>query len=61
MNLVYNAAEYNDRERPDIKVTAWGSSNFIGVAVRDDRPGIPDEELEVLSEWIETPSSTAAA
>jgi len=53
-NLVENAARHNDSESPSVEVAVTKTADTVEIAVRDDGPGIPDHEYEVLSEGQET-------
>jgi signal transduction histidine kinase len=48
-NLLTNAAKYGARGRP-ITASARAVGAFVEVAVRDDGPGIPQDELELIFE-----------
>jgi PAS domain S-box-containing protein len=56
--LVRNAIVHNDGDHPDVVVTvndAESDDNEVVVDVRDDGPGIDEQELRVLREGRETP------
>lgn len=42
-NVLSNAVEHHDRERPEIAVTARETDEHVEVRIADDGPGIPDE------------------
>ncbi|MEA5409367.1 PAS domain S-box protein [Haloarculaceae archaeon H-GB2-1] len=46
--LVENAVEHSDRETPTISVELTADPDAVEVAVRDDGPGIPEIEREVV-------------
>lgn len=43
--LLYNAVEHSDREEPTIVLTARETADTVEMAVADDGPGIPADEL----------------
>ncbi len=48
-NLVDNALAHTDADDPHVEVVARGETDrWVEVEVRDDGPGIPDQELEAL-------------
>ncbi len=53
-NVVENALEHHDCERPTIEVTVSTRGDNVTIQVADDGPGIPPEEVEVLDETAET-------
>ena len=59
--LVKNAVIHNDREHPAVGITVSRSTNEdnIVVEVRDDGPGIPESEWEVIRRGAETPLNHA--
>jgi len=58
-HAVRNAVEHNDRETPSVTVSVEsGDRDGHGVVrVADDRPPIPDTEVEVLKQDVETSST----
>ena len=47
---VENAIKHNDSTEPTVEIRVTGQSNdWVDVAIEDNGPGIPDQELEVLS------------
>jgi len=58
-NLLENAVEHSDRERPRVELTAEVDATAdrypTRIAVADDGPGIPEREAEVIREGEETP------
>jgi signal transduction histidine kinase len=56
---VENAVKHNDSTEPRIEIRVRGrSEDWVDVDIEDNGPGIPDQELEVLSEG-ETPLNHA--
>jgi len=56
---VDNAVKHNDNTEPRVEIRVTGrSDDWVDVDIEDDGPGIPDQELEVLSEG-ETPLTHA--
>lgn len=57
--LVVNAFKHNDAEDPSVSVSmeteSYGNTPYGKVIVRDNGPGIPSNEREVLREGEETP------
>lgn len=53
--VVENALEHNDSADPHVEVTVGTTDGDILVEVRDDGPGIPAEERDVLLDGEETP------
>lgn len=53
-NLVENAAEYNDNDDPFVEVAVGVEERTVSVYVRDNGPGIPDHETDVLRSGAET-------
>ena len=45
-NLLNNAVQHNDRERPTVSITAETDEGTVRVRVADDGPGIPDGRKE---------------
>ncbi len=54
-NLIENAAEHNDADEPRVAVDVTLDADTAVVEVRDNGPGIPDEERAVLRTGDETP------
>jgi PAS domain S-box-containing protein len=54
-NLIENAADHNDAATPTVEVSVTKSPDQTIVTVRDNGPGIPDQELSVLDQGEETP------
>jgi len=58
-NLLENAIEHNDRDRPTVEITAdpveVDGEEWVELRVTDDGPGIPEHELAVLERGEETP------
>ncbi len=52
--LVENAAEHAGGA-PEIRVNASVDDGWVLLQVRDDGPGLPESEVEVLEEGVETP------
>jgi PAS domain S-box-containing protein len=52
--LLENAIEHNDSNSPSIHVTAERTDTGFEVRVTDDGPGIPDHELNVITQGEET-------
>jgi signal transduction histidine kinase len=42
-NVLSNAVEHHDRERPELTVTASETEDHVEVRIADDGPGIPDD------------------
>lgn len=49
-NLLRNAVQHNDADRPRIRVTAERTGNAVRVRVADNGPGIPTDERAALFE-----------
>jgi PAS domain S-box-containing protein len=54
-DLVENAVVHNDGDDPRVTVTADADDEWVELAVGDNGPGIPDEEIAVLERGEETP------
>jgi signal transduction histidine kinase len=57
-NLLENAVEHNDADRPRVDVAvdpATGDDRYTRLSVADDGPVIPEPELAVLRKGVETP------
>jgi len=54
-DLVKNAVEHNDREQPWVELSVTQSDGALRIAIADDGPGIPQNELDVLTDGTETP------
>jgi len=50
-NLVENAREHG---APPTRVTAWGDGDEVVIEVRDEGPGVPEHELDMLRAETET-------
>ncbi|WP_157636093.1 sensor histidine kinase, partial [Burkholderia ubonensis] len=48
-NLVDNAIKYG-REQGRIEITSWQDAGAINLQIRDDGPGVPDEDLSRLQD-----------
>lgn len=56
-NVVENAIEHNDTERPSVSVTVSirpSESHTVVIEVADNGPGIPDSELDAIRQGEET-------
>lgn len=53
-NLLENAAEHNDGPTQTVEVTLRDDPDATVVTVRDDGPGLPAQELDVLEQGTET-------
>lgn len=49
-NLLENAGEHNDRDDPLVGVELERTADVVRLIVRDDGPGVPDEQNEALFE-----------
>ncbi|MFA9518702.1 PAS domain-containing protein, partial [Halopenitus sp. H-Gu1] len=47
--LIENAIIHNDRETPDVSLTVETSEETVQVEIADNGPGIPEEEVNVLT------------
>ena len=54
---IRNAIEHNDAEHPDVIVTTSNRKGRVQLDVIDNGPGIPDVQVQVLSQREETPLS----
>lgn len=54
-NLIENAAEHNDADDPKVTIDVTLENDTAVVEVRDNGPGIPEEERAVLRTGEETP------
>lgn len=57
-NLLENALEHNDADRPSVRVAvdpADGDESYVRIRIGDNGPGIPEAEREVLRKGTETP------
>jgi PAS domain S-box-containing protein len=58
-NAIENAIEHNDADDPVVRVTVESaeivSEDAVTVIIADNGPGIPEEELDVLTQGDETP------
>ena len=53
-NLVENAAQYNDNAEPVVEVAVESTDGRVSMQIRDNGPGIPDHETDVLQSGAET-------
>lgn len=49
-NLLDNAIEHNDSERPEITVSAEARDDRVEIRIADDGPGVPDDRKEAIFE-----------
>jgi PAS domain S-box-containing protein len=49
-HVVENAVLHNDRENPSVRIDVQHEADSVAIAVRDDGPGIPRTERELLFE-----------
>lgn len=54
-NTIENAAQHNTNAQPEVWVDVEADAEWLRVTVRDNGPGIHDEELALLREGSETP------
>ncbi|GAB3313033.1 histidine kinase N-terminal 7TM domain-containing protein [Haloplanus salinarum] len=54
-NLLQNAVEHNDAERPWVRLVVEDDGEHTRIRVADNGPGIPDDERAVLRRGSETP------
>jgi PAS domain S-box-containing protein len=54
-NLLENAVEHSEEETVEANVRAETADDGVRIVVADDGPGLPDHELAVLDEGVETP------
>jgi len=54
-DLVKNAVEHSDRDQPWVELGITQSEGTLEITVADDGPGIPQNELDVLTDGTETP------
>jgi signal transduction histidine kinase len=54
-NVVENAAQHNTHPHPEVWVDVEADEEAVRVTVRDNGPGINDEELALLERGAETP------
>lgn len=47
-NLLQNAIEHNDKDRPRVEVSATADGDAVRVAIADNGPGIPDDRKESI-------------
>lgn len=52
-NLLANAVEHNDAERPRVSVTVEPGPDTVRIEIGDNGPGIPDAEVDSLFDRIE--------
>lgn len=53
-NLIENAIEHNDSKSPVVHIEVEITDEWIKIHVKDNGPGIPESEIEVLEEKEET-------
>lgn len=58
-NILENAVQHNESEHPRIEIECWteavGGEPSLQVRIRDNGPGIPSKEIDVLERGYETP------
>lgn len=54
-NLIENAIEHNETSQPRVSITVQSGTDHTQVQVRDNGPGLPEVEQEVLETGAETP------
>ena len=54
--LLENAVEHSDRDRPTVDVTLRVDGDYVVLEVADDGPGIPDSERRVVQDAAENPT-----
>jgi len=47
-NLLKNAVQHNDRDRPEVTVSVDAGDDAVSVRVADDGPGVPDERKDEI-------------
>ncbi|MXR52455.1 PAS domain S-box protein [Halovenus sp. WSH3] len=47
-NLLKNAVQHNDKEQPEVRITAEEDGDTVLVRVRDNGPGVPDSQKETI-------------
>lgn len=56
--LIENAVEHNDKQTPRVSIDAesvsWKGADMVELRIRDNGPGIPETEIEVLDRGYET-------
>jgi signal transduction histidine kinase len=60
-NLVENAVQHNDTERPTVEIRGTDTSEGVRVVVADDGPGIPVSERSVIEDGGEEPHDHASS
>jgi len=58
--LIANAIEHADRPDPTVRLDLTAADGRARLAIADDGPGIPEQELEVLEAGTETPMEHAS-
>ncbi|WP_330632123.1 sensor histidine kinase [Halocatena halophila] len=54
-NVIENAIEHNDREKPSVTVTISNEiTDFVTVEIADDGPGLPERERRVFNDGTES-------
>ena len=57
-NLLSNAVQHNDAERPRVSITANPGPETVRIDIADNGPGIPAEERDTLFDRVESRGST---
>ncbi|WP_436900832.1 PAS domain-containing sensor histidine kinase [Halovenus halobia] len=47
-NLLKNAVQHNDKDRPKVSIDASADAETVTVRVADNGPGVPDEQKDVI-------------
>ena len=58
--LIENALEHADRPDPTVHIDLTTAGDDARIEIRDDGPGIPEQELRVLAAGTETPMEHAS-
>ena len=53
-NLISNAIKYNDKDRPEIRITSRQEGKFHFISIRDNGPGIDPEHHKEIFEFMKT-------
>lgn len=63
-NAIENAIDHNDSDQPELRVTMEDTEltgdDAVRITIADNGPGIPDEELDVITQGGETPLEHAS-